>query len=151
MDYQHILVEIEERVAVITLNRPEVLNGMTQIMNYRETVLLDYVSTNYKCGDLSPTAMPPVPLMQTHFYLPYTIGQWDVFDLSIYRWRIDWNKPKIKYLSGLDIFSVDAPAGIDKRIIHHRHIGSVFSAAKIMQAFMFAFCVCSCSTSGNLI
>jgi enoyl-CoA hydratase len=33
MDYQHILVEIEDRVAVITLNRPEVLNAMNHLLD----------------------------------------------------------------------------------------------------------------------
>ena len=33
MDYQHILVEIEERGAVITLNRPEVLNAMNHLLD----------------------------------------------------------------------------------------------------------------------
>ena len=33
MDYQHILVEIEERVAVITMNRPEVLNAMNHLLD----------------------------------------------------------------------------------------------------------------------
>ena len=28
MDYEHLLVEIEDRVKVITMNRPEVLNAM---------------------------------------------------------------------------------------------------------------------------
>jgi enoyl-CoA hydratase/carnithine racemase len=33
MDYEHILVEIEERVAVITMNRPEVLNAMNHLLD----------------------------------------------------------------------------------------------------------------------
>ena len=28
MDYEHLLVEVEDRVMVITMNRPEVLNAM---------------------------------------------------------------------------------------------------------------------------
>ena len=28
MDYEHLLVEVEDRVKVITMNRPEVLNAM---------------------------------------------------------------------------------------------------------------------------
>ena len=33
MEYEHILVEIEDRVAVITMNRPEVLNAMNHKLN----------------------------------------------------------------------------------------------------------------------
>ena len=33
MDYEHILVQIEDRVAVITMNRPEVLNAMNHKLN----------------------------------------------------------------------------------------------------------------------
>ena len=33
MEYEHILVEIEDRVAVITMNRPEVLNAMNHRLN----------------------------------------------------------------------------------------------------------------------
>ena len=33
MDYQHILVEVEDRVAVITMNRPEVLNAMNHLLD----------------------------------------------------------------------------------------------------------------------
>ena len=33
MDYEHILVEIEDRVAVVTMNRPEVLNAMNHRLN----------------------------------------------------------------------------------------------------------------------
>ena len=33
MDYEHILVEIEDRVAVVTMNRPEVLNAMNHKLN----------------------------------------------------------------------------------------------------------------------
>ena len=34
MDYQHILVEQEEGVAIITMNRPEVLNAMNFLLGY---------------------------------------------------------------------------------------------------------------------
>jgi enoyl-CoA hydratase len=34
MQYQHVLVEVEDGVTIITLNRPEVLNAMNYLLNY---------------------------------------------------------------------------------------------------------------------
>ena len=49
MDYQHILVEKEEGVAIITMNRPEVLNAMNFLLGYE---LHDAVADANKDDDI---------------------------------------------------------------------------------------------------